>query len=80
MPRTDTEFSADVIEVVIDVGLAAIDDNGNLPGGFAGLAPLQKFLFPVGEADGLRLFALRGAEAALIRRRTSRKYGAVVHD
>lgn len=80
MPRTDAEFSADVIEVIIDVGFAAIDDHGNLPGRFAGFAPLQEFLFTFGESNRLGWVALRGMERALIWRRTSRNRGAVVHD
>lgn len=80
MPRTDAEFSADVIEVIIDVGFAAIDDHGNLPGRFAGFAPLQEFLFTFGESNGFGLVALSGGVMALIGRRVSRNRGAVVHE
>lgn len=80
MPRADAEFSADIIEVIIDVGFAALDDHGNLPGRFAGLAPLQEFLFTFGESNYLGWVALRGMERALVWRRTSRSGGAVVHD
>jgi len=80
MTRTDPEFSADIIEVIIDVGFAAIDDHGNLPRRFAGFAPLQEFLFTFGESNRLGLDALRGGVMVLIWRRTSRNRGAVVHD
>lgn len=66
MTRADTEFPTDIIEVIIDVGLAAIDDHGNLPGGFAGLAPLQELSFPVCQSDGWRLFALQGLKVGLV--------------
>lgn len=80
MPRTDPKFSANVVEVIIDVGLAAIDDDGNLPRRFASLAPLQEFLLPLGESDRLRRGVLRGVVMALVWRRTTRNRGAVVHD
>jgi hypothetical protein len=79
MTRTDAEFSADVIEVIINVGLAAVDDDGDLPRGFAGLAPLQKFLFPVRQSDYLKLFALRGVCLGLGWRQASGISVGVIH-
>lgn len=55
---TYAEFSADVVEVIINIGLAAVHDHGNLPRRLASLAPLQELLFPLRELDRLKLIAL----------------------
>jgi hypothetical protein len=79
MTRTDAEFSADVIKVIINVSLAAVDDDGDLPRRLAGLAPLQKLLLPVCQSDRLKSFALRGVYLGLGWRRAPGISIGVIH-